>query len=224
MTTSDIDARFPPIYTDRLYIRFFDPSRPEDYETVLEFYNSEYTKRFIGDVGMNTKEHIESRCEEGTMIPKVPGKPASATPKYPWHIVYLRSDLSRPVGINSLFTAVPFNKPTLGWAVREEIAGQGYASEAASAVLKCWVEDIGVTDLWAGTFPHHKASQRVAVKVGFEFGGTFSMKFPDGEVKEAIYYVLPGADKSNMEGRVMDLTQQPGMPSVPLVPAVELAA
>lgn len=116
-----------------------------------------------------------------------------------------------PIGLISLFKHVPFDVPDLGWAVREEHAGQGYASEAGKAVLKWWVEDIGIENIWAGTFPHHKGSQRVAEKIGFVDGGKLSVKYPNGDVKEGIYFVLPGADKS-MEGMTLDLTRVPPAP------------
>lgn len=199
-------------------LRVFDPARASDYETILFFYNSEYTRSFVGDVGIHTNEDLDARCQTGTPSPA--GRPELA-PNYPWHISYLRSDLSRgPIGIISLFNAVPFNTPNLGWAVREELAGQGYASEAGKAVLKWWAQDIGVKDIWAGTFPHHKASQRVAVKIGLEYGGEMSLKYPSGEVKEAIFYVLPGADTTSMQGLTYDLSKEP---SVSSVPPVELA-
>jgi len=199
--------RFPPIYTDRLMIRLFDPLQPGDYEAVLHLYNCEYTKSSVGDIGLHTIEQIDSRCQREAPRPADRSRPS---PDYPWHLFYLRSELSRgPIGVISLFAHVAFKLPAMGWAVHEELAGQGYASEAGAAVLKWWVEDIGIQNIYAGTFPHHKASQRVAEKIGFVNAGKLLVKFPNSEVKEGVYFVLPGADKS-MEGLTLDFTTIPG--------------
>ncbi|KEF61336.1 uncharacterized protein A1O9_02902 [Exophiala aquamarina CBS 119918] len=205
---TSIDGRFPPIYTDRLMIRLFDPSRAADYEAVLYLYNCEYTRSSVGDIGLHTKEQIDSRCHREAPRPADQSRPS---PDYPWHLVYLRSDLSSdPIGIISLFTHIAFKLPAMGWAVREELTGHGYASEAGTAVLKWWVEDIGVENIYAGTFPHHRASQRVAEKIGFVNGGKLLVKFLNSEVKEGIYFVLPGAD-TRMEGLTLDFTKIPSV-------------
>jgi len=47
--------------------------------------------------------------------------------------------------------------------------GKGYATEAARACLRYGLEELGLEEIIAMTFPHHRASQRVMEKAGMVY-------------------------------------------------------
>lgn len=55
----------------------------------------------------------------------------------------------------------------VAWVIGVEHQGQGYASEAAKALV-VWLFDCGVQEIVAHVHPHHSASGRVASKIGLE--------------------------------------------------------
>jgi RimJ/RimL family protein N-acetyltransferase len=53
----------------------------------------------------------------------------------------------------------------LGWMIGVEWQNQGFASEAATALVK-WVKKLGVDDIGANIHPDHEASAVVATRAG----------------------------------------------------------
>jgi RimJ/RimL family protein N-acetyltransferase len=53
----------------------------------------------------------------------------------------------------------------LGWMIGVEWQNQGFASEAATALVK-WVRQLGVEDIGANIHPDHDASAMVATRAG----------------------------------------------------------
>jgi RimJ/RimL family protein N-acetyltransferase len=53
----------------------------------------------------------------------------------------------------------------LGWMIGVEWQNQGFASEAATALVK-WIRRLGVEDIGANIHPDHDASARVASRAG----------------------------------------------------------
>jgi len=53
----------------------------------------------------------------------------------------------------------------LGWMVGVEWQNQGFASEAATALVE-WVRKLGVEDIGANIHPDHDASATVAIRAG----------------------------------------------------------
>src|SRR5690349_8168087 len=65
----------------------------------------------------------------------------------------------------------------LAWVVEPRSAGRGYATEAATAMLG-WLRDQDVGTATAHTHPEHRASNRVAARLGLVATG----EIVDGEV------------------------------------------
>lgn len=55
---------------------------------------------------------------------------------------------------------------SVAWVIGRRFQGNGFASEAASA-LASWLEASGIEDLHASIHPEHVASMRVAARAGF---------------------------------------------------------
>jgi [ribosomal protein S5]-alanine N-acetyltransferase len=75
------------------------------------------------------------------------------------------------------------------YAVAPANWGQGLASEAARAMMRCGFEDHGFDKIYAGADPPNAASFRVMEKIGMKFA-----KRPRINDVEAIYYVLSKKD------------------------------
>ena len=59
----------------------------------------------------------------------------------------------------------------LGYWIGKPFWGQGYASEAARAVIRFAFEELGLNRVWAHCLTRNEASRRVLEKVGLEFEG-----------------------------------------------------
>ncbi|KAJ9610397.1 hypothetical protein H2200_005174 [Cladophialophora chaetospira] len=203
---SSLDSPFPLIQTDRPILRVFDPSRPSDYEAVLSIYDCPYALRTIGNPGLYTRHGADTRCAK--FHPRPPNFPTSKPfPSHPWHLIYLRSNPSVLVGTTSLFHRHPLPSPDLGYFIHEEFTNQGYATEAGKAALKWWTEEMGVKDIWAGTFDTNYVSQRVARKIGFVDGGVIRLVMSDELTREGRAFVPEGME-TMLDGLTIDVRQK----------------
>ena len=75
----------------------------------------------------------------------------------------------------------------VGYHVRRELQGRGYATEAAAACRDFARDALGLTDLVAIIHPANTASQRVAEKIGLRYVGDDL----DGSIVRSVYGVAP---------------------------------
>lgn len=59
----------------------------------------------------------------------------------------------------------------IGFHLRPKFWGQGFATEAATAVMEYACTSLGAERLFAGHHPDNKASQKVLGKLGFQYTG-----------------------------------------------------
>ncbi|KIX03108.1 uncharacterized protein Z518_06658 [Rhinocladiella mackenziei CBS 650.93] len=202
---SAIDRQFPPIHTERLTLRAFDPSRPSDYDAVLKVYNSQYMRKAVGDVGVHTREDLDVRCRKFGLHSKSSESDAKPLPSHPVHLIYLRST-NTFIGVTSLFHRRPLPYPDIGYAIFEEYAGHGFATEAGKAAVQWWNEEMGVENIWVGTFDTNIRSQRVAKKMGLIDGGTITVMMPNNIVKAGYAFVPPSMGR-RLDGVMVDVSQ-----------------
>jgi RimJ/RimL family protein N-acetyltransferase len=62
----------------------------------------------------------------------------------------------------------------IGWHLRRDAWGRGYATEAASAGIQYGFETLGLTELHAVTYPENEKSIAVAKRLGMEHVGQTS--------------------------------------------------
>jgi RimJ/RimL family protein N-acetyltransferase len=89
------------------------------------------------------------------------------------HLMMLDRAASMIVGSISLFHADwEVRSAEIGYGVREDERGKGYASEALSAVARWALTECGVQRAWLTANTDNAASVRVAEKAGFHREGT----------------------------------------------------
>jgi RimJ/RimL family protein N-acetyltransferase len=89
------------------------------------------------------------------------------------HLMMLDRSLGRIVGSISVFHADwETRSAEIGYGVRADERGKGYATEALAAVARWALTEGGLQRTWLSTIAENVASQRVAEKAGFHLEGT----------------------------------------------------
>ncbi|MCJ1308785.1 hypothetical protein MMC25_002440 [Agyrium rufum] len=78
--------------------------------------------------------------------------------------------------------------PDIGWVLLEDYHGKGYATEAATELLRFAREDIATKEFIAAPGPTNRQSYRVAQKLGFVEG----RKVKDKGGHESLVFILSG--------------------------------
>ena len=98
-----------------------------------------------------------------------------------WHAVWnmqLNDETSRSVGDLSFKGLDSNGVVEIGYGIKKEYEGQGYMTEAVTAMVGWAIEQIGVNNIEAETDPDNKASQRVLEKTGFHLNGIMGEEGP----------------------------------------------
>jgi RimJ/RimL family protein N-acetyltransferase len=109
------------------------------------------------------------------------------------HLMMLDRAAGRMVGAISVFHADwEIRSAEIGYGVRSDARGQGYATEALAAVARWALTEGGIQRAWLTTNTDNAASARVAEKVGFRREGTLRRagREDDGLHDLAIYSLL----------------------------------
>ena len=98
-----------------------------------------------------------------------------------WYAIWnmqLNDETGKSVG-NLCFKGLNSNGMVeIGYGIKKEYEGQGYMTEAVSAMARWASEQIGVNYVEAETDPDNKASQRVLEKTGFRLNGMMGVEGP----------------------------------------------
>ena len=127
---------------------------PEDAAFVLELLNDPGWLRNIGDRGVRSLEAASAYIVERF------GKSF-------WLVA--RNREGEPLGMCGIIEREGLDFPDIGYAFLERHSGQGYATEAVTALLDHARESLGLETVVAITAPDNAASQRVLEKIGLRF-------------------------------------------------------
>ena len=144
------------ITTERLVLV---PLQAEDADELCDVLHDDRLHEFIGG-------RPESRVElHDRFVLLAAGSPRAGETWMNW-VVRRRFD-SQAVGTVQTTIRVVDGRTVarLGWMVGVEWQNQGFASEAATALVK-WVRRLGVDDVGANIHPDHDASATVATRAG----------------------------------------------------------
>lgn len=138
-----------------------EESDSNDDQFFLQLLNSLNWLKFIGDRSIKTKldaafyienSLIKSYRDHGFGLYKVVNKMES-----------------KPIGICGFVQRSYLDFPDIGFAILPMYEGQGFISEAATAVIDFGKSQLGMTEIFGITTEANIASQRVLNKIGLKF-------------------------------------------------------
>lgn len=150
--------------TARLVIRHFEL---RDAEFIVRLLNEEAFIRCIGDKKVRTKKDAIDYLSNGPMLSyKVNG--------FGLNMVELK-DTHTPIGMCGILKRPELDSPDLGYAFLSQYHSNGYAREAASAVMKVELPANKIEKVYAVTFPDNDTSNRLLKDVGFQLTRTMML-------------------------------------------------
>lgn len=181
------------IDTPRLVISHFLPESTEHCQCIIDTYSS---PALIAAFGASSTTYT---IDKARAIINGRIKAIHSADGYGLYMISRKTESGglHPVGIVSLIrtrpecdpeTLLPW--PDIGYALSEEGAGKGYATEAARALMDYAREHFGVKEIVGITSSANAGSQRVLEKLGLEDRGAMKLRmFPD---KLSVIYAPPG--------------------------------
>ena len=159
------------------------PLTIEDAPFIFELVNDPAWIRFIGDKNVHSLADAEGYLRKGPLaMYKRHG--------YGLYRVDRRSDGAK-VGMCGLIRRDGLEDVDIGFAFLESARGQGYASEAARAVLDYGLGELALGRIVAITNVDNHASSRVLEKLGMRFVRTMHLPRDTTEIK--LYEIERGA-------------------------------
>ena len=158
--------------TPRLRLRWFHAESEADQRFIIELVNDPDWIAHIGQRNVSTCQQAEAFLRNG---------PVAMCEKL-GHGLYLveRLDDGAPVGMCGLIKRDTLTDVDLGYAFLPRARGQGFAREAAAAMLQWGRERFGLTRVLAIVTPSNLPSLRLLASLGFADEGTVRMP-PDDE-------------------------------------------
>lgn len=157
--------------TERMILRWMTA---EDAAFMLELLNDPLWIRFIGDRGARTLDDARQYIEKG---------PAASYARHGFglYLTELKSS-GAPIGICGLIKRDSLEDVDVGFAFLPPYRGQGFAFEAASAVVSHGRSAFGLTRIVAVTDPENQKSIRVLEKLGLRFERMVRLAADDVEI------------------------------------------
>lgn len=171
-----IDAMATVLETERLLLRDVEAS---DAPFVLALLNSPGFLENIGDRGVRTEDEARDYIQE-----RVVG--SYRAHGFGMWLTVQKQDQS-PVGLAGLVKRDGLDVPDVGYAFIPRVWGQGYAGEAAGAVLAHAQGTLRIPRLAAITTPENFASMAVLRKIGFIYQGVIQLP---GVERESTHFTV----------------------------------
>jgi ribosomal-protein-alanine N-acetyltransferase len=146
------------LQTQRLTLRHFDGA---DAAFIFELLNEPSWLQHIGDKGIKTFEDAERYIQNGPVA-------MYARLGFGLYLVEL-TDSGEPLGMCGLIKRDTLEDVDLGFAFLSRFWGNGYAYEAAAAVMSYAAMSLGIDRIVAITSPTNQASGKLLRKLGFTF-------------------------------------------------------
>ena len=159
------------IDTERLRLRRLTLN---DAGLMLAIWNDPAFIRHVGDRGIRTLSEARDEMQKGTM---------RLYEKYgygPYRMALKGSDT--PIGICGIFRRDGLEQPDIGYGVLPKYCGEGFAYEAARAVIEHAKSDLGLARLIAIISPGNEASIGLIRKLGLRFERMHRMHDDEDEI------------------------------------------
>lgn len=158
--------------TDRLTLRHLSTG---DAEFILELLNQPSFIRYIGDKQVRTLDDARGYVLNGPVK-------SYETYGFGLNLVELKSE-RKSIGICGLLKRDTLPEPDIGFAFLPDYWNQGYAFEAAAAVMNHARASLGVENVLAITSPDNEASAKLLGKIGLRFDRLVKLAEDAEEVK-----------------------------------------
>ena len=156
--------------TERLSLREFVSN---DANFVIKLLNEKSFLQFIGDKGVRNVEDANRYLNTG---------PVASYQRHGFGLYHVEhADSGRSIGMCGLLKRDDQEYPDIGYAFLEEFTANGYAFEAASAVLEHGHNSLGIDTIVAFVDPGNAKSIGLLLKLGMAFVGTTRVDGIDGE-------------------------------------------
>jgi RimJ/RimL family protein N-acetyltransferase len=142
---------------------------------VLDLLNQPSFLKYIGDRGVrnlaDAREFLETRYRQ-----------SYRDFGYGLYVVELK-ETGAAAGLCGFVKRDTLPDPDIGFAFLPQFWSQGYAHEAAAAVMKYGRDILGLTRILAITTQDNETSGRLLAKIGFKFDGLIKMPTDENELK-----------------------------------------
>ncbi|HEX8069676.1 MAG TPA: GNAT family N-acetyltransferase [Pyrinomonadaceae bacterium] len=133
----------------------------EDAEFIVRLLNEPAFLQYIGDRGVRTLADARAYLMQG---------PLASYEKFGFGLYLIELRAARvPVGICGLLRRDVLDDADIGYALVSEFRGQGYAREAAAAVVAYARDALGLARLAAVVDPDNHVSIRLLERLGFRY-------------------------------------------------------
>ncbi|GAB3079052.1 GNAT family protein [Pedococcus soli] len=154
-----------PITTERLTLRSF---RPGDEDDVFAYRSVPSVIRYIPGEP-KTRDQVADLVSERATAGRI-------DPTSPNLTLAVELD-GRVIGDVLILLEGPDGadgrQAEIGWVFAPDVAGQGYATEAARAITEAAFREVGVHRVWAQLEPENTASSRVCERLGMRLEAVF---------------------------------------------------
>ncbi|MBT8433699.1 MAG: GNAT family N-acetyltransferase [Gammaproteobacteria bacterium] len=150
------------IETHRLKIRWLEVG---DAAFIYNLVNDPTWIRYIGDKNVSNLEDAKTYIDSGP-------REMYRNLGFGLNHLSLKED-DTSIGICGLLQREALDEVEIGFALLSEFRGQGYAFEAATAVLEQGRTGLGISRIVAILTPDNLASRKLLCKLGFEFENSF---------------------------------------------------
>lgn len=165
-----------PIATARLTIR---PLTLADAAFIVTLLNDPDWLRFIGDKAVHSEDDARRYLETG---------PLAMYAMHGFGLCAVERNTDRAtIGMCGLIRRIGLEDVDIGYAFLPQSRGQGFALEAAQAVLDYGLDTVGIARIVAITDPDNAASSRVLQRIGMRFER--QVHLTDGAKPVALYAI-----------------------------------
>lgn len=184
MSEPDCDDPFrdglPVVEAARIRLR---PFEERDLEEVFRLYEDKEATRYGYSPKMESLEDARALVAETTSL---------AASRTLFHFGVATRDDDRIIGHATIFQWMKSQRRAeLGYSVRKDLWGQGYATEAANALLGFGFERLSLRRVEADVDPRNPSSVRVLEKLGFVREGYLRERWEvNGELQDGVFFGL----------------------------------
>ncbi|MCC2668529.1 MAG: GCN5-like N-acetyltransferase [Armatimonadetes bacterium] len=146
----------PSIHTERLHLREW---REQDWEALFEFRSDPRVLRYL----QRTEPYSQ---EEAYELVRAKVWVQHSRPRYAYDFAVVLSSLEHVIGEIGLVAGEQPGEAYLGFIVHRDYWGNGYATEAARALVAFGFEKLKLRRVIAGCDPANNASENVLLKLG----------------------------------------------------------